>query len=136
MPLALTGVALALVPMGQPIGMMAMMGLIVLAGIAVNDAVLLLSTARQLMATGVERVDALVQAAGTRLRPIVMTTLTTVLALLPLAFGTGEGSEIRGPMAVTIIGGILASTVGSLLVLPCLYLVLDKLRPGGRTATA
>ena len=135
-PLALTGVALALVPMGQPIGMMAMMGLIVLAGIAVNDAVLLLSTARQLMATGVERVDALVQAAGTRLRPIVMTTLTTVLALLPLAFGTGEGSEIRGPMAVTIIGGILASTVGSLLVLPCLYLVLDKLRPGGRTATA
>ena len=132
-PLALTGVALALVPMGQPIGMMAMMGLIVLAGVAVNDAVLLVSTARQLMATGVERVDALVQAAGTRLRPIIMTTLTTVLALLPLAFGTGEGSEIRGPMAVTIIGGILASTVGSLLVLPCLYLVLDKLRPGGRT---
>lgn len=131
-PLALIGVALALVPTGRPIGMMAMMGLIVLAGVAVNDAVLLLSTARQLMATGVERVDALVQAVGTRLRPIVMTTLTTVLALLPLAFGTGEGSEIRGPMAVTIIGGILASTVGSLLVLPCLYLVLDRLRPGRR----
>ena len=130
-PLGLIGVALALVPTGQPIGMMAMMGLIVLAGVAVNDAVLLLTTARQLMATGVERVDALVQAAGTRLRPIVMTTLTTVLALLPLAFGTGEGAALRGPMAVTIIGGILASTVGSLLVLPCLYLVLDKLRPGG-----
>ena len=63
-----------------------------------------------------------------------MTTLTTVLALLPLVFGTGEGSELRGPMAITIIGGILASTVGSLLVLPCLYLVLDKLRPGGRSA--
>ena len=131
-PLGLVGVALALVPTGQPIGMMAMMGLIVLAGVAVNDAVLLLATARQLMATGVERVDALVQAAGTRLRPIVMTTLTTVLALLPLVFGTGEGVELRGPMAVTIITGILASTVGSLLVLPCLYLVLDKLRPGGR----
>ena len=109
-----------------------MMGLIVLAGVAVNDAVLLLATARQLMARGVERVDALVQAAGIRLRPIVMTTLTTVLALLPLALGTGEGAELRGPMAVTIIGGILASTVGSLLVLPCLYLVLDRLRPGGR----
>ena len=133
-PLGLVGVALALVPAGEPIGMMSMMGLIVLAGVAVNDAVLLVSTARHLMASGVERVEALVQAAGTRLRPIVMTTLTTVLALLPLVFGTGEGVELRGPMAVTIIGGILASTVGSLLVLPCLYLVLDKLRPGGRGA--
>jgi HAE1 family hydrophobic/amphiphilic exporter-1 len=133
-PLGLIGVAVALVPTGQPIGMMAMMGLIVLAGVAVNDAVLLLTTARQLIASGVERVEALVTAAGTRLRPIIMTTLTTVLALLPLVFGTGEGSELRGPMAITIIGGILASTVGSLLVLPCLYLVLDKLRPGGRSA--
>ncbi len=130
-PLGLVGVAVALVPTGQPIGMMAMMGLIVLAGVAVNDAVLLIDTARQLMARGVERVDALAQAAGTRLRPIVMTTLTTVLALLPLAFGTGEGAQLRGPMAVTIIGGILASTVGSLLVLPCLYLVLDRLTPRG-----
>jgi len=130
-PLGLIGVAIALVPTGQPIGMMAMMGLIVLAGVAVNDAVLLIDTARQLMARGVERVDALAQAAGTRLRPIVMTTLTTVLALLPLAFGTGEGAELRGPMAVTIIGGILASTVGSLLVLPCLYLVLDRLTRRG-----
>ena len=133
-PLGLVGVAAALVPTGQPVGMMAMMGLIVLAGVAVNDAVLLLATARQLMADGMERVDALVRAAGTRLRPIVMTTLTTVLALLPLAFGSGEGAELRGPMAVTIIGGILASTLGSLLVLPCLYLVLDRLRPGGRRA--
>ena len=131
-PLGLIGVALALVPAGQPIGMMAMMGLIVLAGVAVNDAVLLLATARQLMASGIERVEALTQAAGIRLRPIVMTTLTTVLALLPLTFGTGEGAELRGPMAITIIGGILASTVGSLLVLPCLYLVLDRLGRVGR----
>lgn len=131
-PLALVGVALVLVPAGRPIGVMAMMGLIVLAGVAVNDAVLLLATARQLMARGAARVDALAQAAGIRLRPILMTTLTTVLALLPLALGAGEGAELRGPMATTIIGGILASTVGSLLVLPCLYLVLDRLRPGGR----
>ena len=129
-PLALVGVALALVPTGRPIGMMAMVGLIVLAGVAVNDAVLLLVTARQLMAAGSERVVALARAAGIRLRPIVMTTLTTVLALSPLVFGSGEGAELRGPMAVTIIGGIVASTLGSLLVLPCLYLVLDRLRPG------
>ncbi len=130
-PLALVGVALVLVPAGRPIGVMAMMGLIVLAGVAVNDAVLLLATARQAMARGAARVDALAQAAGIRLRPILMTTLTTVLALLPLALGTGEGAELRGPMAVTIIGGILASTAGSLLVLPCLYLVLDRLAGRG-----
>lgn len=133
-PLGLIGVAVALVPSGRPIGMMAMMGLIVLAGVAVNDAVLLVSAARQSMAEGVERVEALVDAVGTRLRPIVMTTLTTVLALVPLAFGSGEGAELRAPMAITIIGGITASTIGSLLILPSLYLVLDRLRPGGRAA--
>ena len=132
-PLALVGVAVVLVPAGRPIGVMAMMGLIVMAGVAVNDAVLLLATARQRMARGAARIDALVQAAGIRLRPIVMTTLTTVLALLPLALGAGEGAELRAPMAMTIIGGIVASTVGSLLVLPCLYLVLDRLAGRGET---
>jgi HAE1 family hydrophobic/amphiphilic exporter-1 len=130
-PLALIGVALVLVAIGDPIGVMAMLGLIVLAGVAVNDAVLLLATARQLMASGVERVDALVTAAGIRLRPILMTTLTTALVLLPLIFGSDESAALRGPMAMTIIGGITTSTLGSLLVLPSLYLVLDRLRPGG-----
>ncbi len=127
-PLALIGVALILVPMGQPIGIMAMMGLIVLAGVAVNDAVLLLSTARRLINDGMERVDALVQAAGIRLRPIIMTTLTTVFVLLPLIFGTDEGAALRVPMALTIIGGIITSTIGSLIVLPSLYLVLERVQ--------
>ena len=126
-PLALVGVAVALVPVGQPVGVMAMLGLIVLSGIAVNDAVLLLSTARQLMAEGRDRVSALAGAAGIRLRPIVMTTLTTALALAPLVFAGGEGAQLRAPMALAIIGGIVASTLGSLLVLPCLYLLLDRL---------
>ena len=126
-PLALIGVAGVLVPAGEPIGVMAMLGFIVLAGVAVNDAVLLIVTARQLMAEGSERAAALATAAGIRLRPIVMTTLTTALALLPLIFGGGEGAQLRAPMAITIIGGIVASTLGSLLVLPCLYLVLDTL---------
>lgn len=133
-PLALVGVAVALVPGGQPIGVMAMLGFIVLAGVAVNDAVLLVVTARQLMAEGQERVAALAAAAGIRLRPIVMTTLTTALALTPLVFGGGEGAELRAPMALTIIGGITASTLGSLLVLPCLYLLLDRLRRREDTA--
>ena len=59
-----------------------------------------------------------------------MTTMTTVLVMLPLIFGTGEGAALRAPMAMTIIGGIIASTIGSILVMPCLYLVLDRLRPG------
>ncbi len=125
-PLALIGVAVVLVPGGEPIGVMAMLGLIVLAGVAVNDAVLLVATARQLMAEGQDRLQALAGAAGIRLRPILMTTLTTALALTPLLFGGGEGAQLRVPMALTIIGGIVASTLGSLLVLPCLYLLLDS----------
>lgn len=125
-PLAIVGVGIAIIPLGNPIGIMSMLGLIVLAGVAVNDAVLLITTARQLMADGIDRVTALTQAAGIRLRPITMTTLTTALALTPLLFGGGEGAVLRQPMALTIIGGIVTSTIGSLLVLPCLYLVLDN----------
>ncbi|MCY3884280.1 MAG: efflux RND transporter permease subunit [Gammaproteobacteria bacterium] len=126
-PVGLIGVAATLVPVGEPVGVMVMLGLIVLAGVAVNDAVLLVATARQLMADGKERIQALSEAAGIRLRPITMTTLTTTLALLPLLFGGGEGAVLRQPMAMTIIGGLAASTVGSLLVLPCMYLILDDI---------
>ncbi|MCY4144646.1 MAG: efflux RND transporter permease subunit [Gammaproteobacteria bacterium] len=126
-PIALIGVAGVLVPVGEPIGVMVMLGLIVLGGVAVNDAVLLIATARQLMADGKERLAALSEAAGIRLRPITMTTLTTALALFPLLFGGGEGAVLRQPMAMTIIGGLVASTVGSLLILPCLYLIFDNI---------
>ena len=88
---------------------------------------LLLVTARQFIDAGENKIDALAKAAGIRLRPIIMTTLTTVLVMLPLVFGTGEGAALRAPMAITIIGGIIASTIGSLTVLPCLYLLLDNL---------
>ena len=127
-PLALIGVACTLGFLGRPVGVMALLGLIVLAGVAVNDAVLLVSTARRLLAAGMERRAALARAAAIRLRPILMTTLTTVLVLAPLALGAGEAAELRSPMAYTIIGGILTSTVGSLLVLPCLYLIFDSMR--------
>jgi HAE1 family hydrophobic/amphiphilic exporter-1 len=134
-PLALVGVAAALLPGGHPIGVMEMLGMIVLAGVAVNDAILLLDAARRLMASGMPRLDALARAAGIRLRPILMTTATTVLALLPLALGTGEAARLRSPMALTIIGGIIASTISSLLVIPCIYLVLDRFRPARRQAS-
>jgi len=134
-PLALVGVAAMLWPAGRPVGVMEMLGMIVLAGVAVNDAILLLDAARRLMAEGRSRVDALARAAGIRLRPIMMTTATTVLALLPLALGTGEAASLRSPMALTIIGGILASTLACLLVIPCLYLLLDRLRPRRKQAS-
>ncbi|MDE2691015.1 MAG: efflux RND transporter permease subunit [Acidobacteriota bacterium] len=130
-PLALVGVACTLGPLGRPVGVMALLGLIVLAGVAVNDAVLLIAAARRLMVAGLERRAALARAAAIRLRPILMTTLTTVLVLVPLAAGAGEAAELRSPMAYTIIGGIVTSTLGSLLVLPCLYLILAG-RGGGK----
>jgi HAE1 family hydrophobic/amphiphilic exporter-1 len=103
------------------------LGLIVLSGIAVNDAILLVQAARQLMAEGMERKKALARAASIRLRPIIMTSATTVLALLPLAIGIGEAAQLRAPLALTIIGGLITSTLSSLLVIPCLYLLLDRL---------
>ena len=128
-PLSLVGVAVALGVVGQPIGVMAMLGLIVLAGVAVNDAILLVETARRQMAEGQPREQALARAAGIRLRPILMTSLTTILALAPLAVGTGDAAQLRSPLALAVIGGIIASTVGSLTVVPCVYLLLDRLRP-------
>ncbi len=128
LPLAAIGVALALVPGGHPIGVMAMLGIIVLAGIAVNDAILLVATAQRLVGGGMERRRALARAASLRLRPILMTTLTTVLALAPLAVGVGEAARLRSPMALTIIGGILASTAASLLVTPCVFSLVEQLR--------
>ena len=127
-PLALGGVAVALGIAGQPVGVMAMLGLIVLAGVAVNDAILLVETARREMASGLAREPALARAASIRLRPILMTSLTTILALAPLAFGSGDAARLRSPLALTIIGGIVASTLGSLLVVPCVYSVLDRVR--------
>jgi HAE1 family hydrophobic/amphiphilic exporter-1 len=126
-PFALVGVAAVLVPGGRPIGVMQFLGIIVLSGIAVNDAILIVQAARQLMAEGMERKKALARAAAIRLRPIIMTTATTVLALLPLAIGIGEAAELRAPLALTIIGGLITSTLSSLFVIPCLYILLDRL---------
>jgi len=88
-----------------------------------------LDAARQLIASGMPREDALARAAGIRLRPILMTTATAVLALLPLTIGADEAARLRSPMAITIAAGLVLSMVASLTVIPCLYLVLDRLRP-------
>jgi HAE1 family hydrophobic/amphiphilic exporter-1 len=126
-PFSLIGVALVLVPSNKPLGIMSMLGLITLAGIAVNDAILLAQAARKLIEEGVERRRALALAASLRLRPIIMTTATSALALAPLALRGGEAAELRSPLALTVISGLVASMFCSLLVIPCLYLVLDRI---------
>ncbi|MBN1238711.1 MAG: efflux RND transporter permease subunit, partial [Gammaproteobacteria bacterium] len=127
-PLALVGAVLALAVTGGTISVVVLIGLIMLAGIVVNNAIVLITRVNQLREEGLARHDALVEAGRARLRPIVMTTLTTTLGLLPLALGLGEGAEMRAPMAVTVIGGLIASTLLTLIVIPVVYTLLDRRR--------
>lgn len=120
-PLALIGVALALWLGGIPISIMVFLGLIILAGIVVNNAIVLIDYINTLRDRGLELKVAITEAGGARLRPILMTTLTTVLGLVPMALGLGEGAEIRAPMAITVIVGLSASTLLTLVVIPTLY---------------
>jgi len=121
LPLAAVGVLFGLGLMGHPLSVVVFVGLITLAGIVVNNAIVLVDYANQLQQRGLSVDDALVAAGKTRLRPILMTTATTVLGLLPLAYGAGEGAELRQPMAVTLIAGLVFATGLTLLVIPVLY---------------
>jgi HAE1 family hydrophobic/amphiphilic exporter-1 len=125
-PLALVGAVLALFITHTTISVVVFIGLIMLAGIVVNNAIVLVDLVNQLRARGMERDLALVEAGRSRLRPIVMTMLTTTLGLLPMALGLGQGAEIRAPMAITVIGGILFSTLLTLVVVPVAYSLLDR----------
>jgi len=125
-PLALVGAVLALFITQTTISVVVFIGLIMLAGIVVNNAIVLIDLVNQLRAHGMERDQALVEAGRSRLRPIVMTMLTTTLGLLPMALGLGQGAEIRAPMAITVIGGILFSTLLTLVVVPVAYSLLDR----------
>ena len=125
-PLALVGAVLALFLTGTTVNVVAFIGVIMLAGIVVNNAIVLVDLINQLQAQGMEKTSAIMEAGHARLRPILMTTLTTVLGLLPMAIGFGEGSELRTPMAITVIGGLLVSTLLTLVVIPVVYSLLDR----------
>ena len=127
-PLAAVGVALALWLTDTRLSVIVFIGLIMLAGIVVNNAIVLLDLINQLRDRGMERMAAIKEGAKLRLRPIMMTTLTTVLGLLPMALGLGQGAEMRTPMAITVIGGLLTSTFLTLLVVPVMYSLLDRRR--------
>ncbi|MDH3647519.1 MAG: efflux RND transporter permease subunit [Gammaproteobacteria bacterium] len=125
-PLALVGAVLALTITNAPINVVVLIGVIMLAGIVVNNGIVLIDLVNQLRLRGASKLDALMEAGQARLRPILMTTLTTVLGLLPMAIGFGEGAEVRAPMAITVIGGLLVSTGLTLLVIPVVYSLLDR----------
>lgn len=125
-PLSLVGVVLALLLTGSELSVLVFIGIIMLAGIVVNNAIVLVDLINQLREQGYERERAIIEAGRARLRPILMTTLTTVLGLLPMAIGFGSGSEVRAPMAITVIGGLLLSTLLTLVVVPVMYALLDR----------
>ncbi|WP_018410113.1 efflux RND transporter permease subunit [Methyloversatilis thermotolerans] len=118
LPLSLIGVVLALMMAGSTLNIFSVIGFIMLMGLVTKNAILLVDFANQARAAGASRQDALLQAAAVRLRPILMTTAAMVFGMLPLALGLGEGAEQRAPMAHAVIGGVLASTLLTLLVVP------------------
>ncbi len=126
LPMAIVGVVLSLLVTGTSVNVMVLIGMVVLAGIVVNNGIVLIDYTKQLRARGVAKVEALVEAGTVRLRPILMTTMTTVLGLLPMALGFGEGAEVRAPLALTLIGGLTTGTVLTLVVLPVVYATLDR----------
>ncbi len=125
-PLALIGVVLALAATGTSVSVVVFLGAIMLAGIVVNNSIVLVDYINRLRHHGMAKIDAVRKAAQVRLRPILMTTLTTVLGLLPMALGLGEGAEIRAPMAIAVIGGLVVSTLLTLVVIPVFYSVVDR----------
>ena len=125
-PLAIVGAILALYITNSTISVVVFIGLIMLAGIVVNNAIVLIDLINQLRADGMARMSAIQEAGRSRLRPIIMTTLTTTFGMMPLALGLGEGAEIRAPMAITVIGGLIISTLLTLIVVPVLYSLVDR----------
>ena len=128
MPLALTGGVFGLLITGNTITVNAFMGFIMLVGMVVNNAIVLVDYTNQLRERGMTCYDALIEAGPNRLRPILMTTLTTIIGMLPMALGVGEGMETQKPLAITIIFGMTISTMVTLVLIPVLYLGVTNFR--------
>ncbi|AOY78122.1 efflux RND transporter permease subunit [Clostridium formicaceticum] len=129
-PVALAGALLGLFITGKALGITALIGVIMLSGIVVNNGIVLIDYINTLRESGKDRNEAIITAGPVRLRPILMTTLTTVLGLLPLAIGIGEGSEMQAPMGIVVIAGLLLSTVLTLVLIPTVYTLVDDFSAG------
>lgn len=128
LPLSIVGAVLAQFLTRSDFGMISLIGIIFLLGLVNNNAILLVDYVNQLRGQGMNRHEAVVQSGSVRLRPIMMTTVSTILGMLPIALGWGAGAELRAPMAIVIIGGLMSSTLLSLVVIPVAYAVVDEIR--------
>ena len=124
-PMSIVGVALALFLTGTTLSVMSFIGIMILIGVVVNNGIVLIDYVNQLRAQGLEKNEAIIKGGLIRLRPILMTTLTTILALLPMALNKGEGAELFSPISITLFGGLLVSTLLTLLIVPSLYSLID-----------
>ncbi|WP_321288798.1 efflux RND transporter permease subunit [uncultured Sunxiuqinia sp.] len=127
-PLAVVGSVLVFFLLGKTLNIMAYIGIIMLVGIAVNDSIIFVDRILQLRNEGMQRMEAILQAGQQRIRPIIMTSLTTILALFPLTLGIGESASLRSPMALAVIGGLVTSTILTLVVIPCMYEAVEAIR--------
>jgi HAE1 family hydrophobic/amphiphilic exporter-1 len=137
-PLAFFGTVITLQALGMALSIVVFLGMIMLAGIVVNNAIVLVDYINRLRQRGLPRDEAIVKAGSVRLRPILMTTATTVLGLTPMALGLGDGAEIRTPMAIAVISGLISSTALTLIVIPSFYQIADRLKQrllGGETVS-
>jgi multidrug efflux pump subunit AcrB len=127
LPLAIGGVAVGLLVTQNPLSMPVMIGILMLMGIVTKNAILLVDFAIEMRHRGMDRVEAMVEAGRKRARPIIMTSIAMSAGMLPSAMGVGEGGSFRAPMAIAVIGGIIVSTVLSLVVVPSFFLIMDDL---------
>jgi HAE1 family hydrophobic/amphiphilic exporter-1 len=125
LPLSMIGVMLALAITRGTLNIMSMIGIIMLMGLVTKNAILLVDFANQAREKGASRADALTDAGQLRLRPIIMTTLAMIFGMIPTALALGEGAEFRAPMAHAVIGGLITSTLLTLVVVPVVYTYLD-----------
>jgi hydrophobic/amphiphilic exporter-1 (mainly G- bacteria), HAE1 family len=132
LPLSLVGALLALLIFGSTMNIMSMIGVILLMGLVTKGAILLVEFTNQLRAEGMDRREALVLAGRTRLRPVIMSALSTIFGMLPVALALGAGAEFRSPMARAVIGGLVTSTLLTLIVIPVVYTYFDDLAVGMR----
>lgn len=125
-PLSIIGVFILLFVTNTPISVMALIGIVILVGIAVNNGIVLVDYTNQLRSRGVGLYEAAEESGITRIRPVLMTALTTIIGMIPLALELGEGSETWAPLAVAVIGGMCATTLLTLVVIPCLYIIFEE----------
>jgi HAE1 family hydrophobic/amphiphilic exporter-1 len=128
LPIGIAGSFIAIGVTGNTVNILSLIGMVALTGIAVNDAIIKVDTMRRLRAEGMQGYDAILRASDLRLRPIIMTSVTTILAMVPMAIGLGSGEQLQRPLALTIIGGLFLTTALTLFYTPILYMVAHKIR--------